>query len=260
MSGEVLFDGWCGEPIAWARVGEPVIGHEWTEHGRLAVTGWLSPAEAARKYGPVTEVILGPNGGYKSVTYGDKKFVATCVDPRGSGLYDDSVVVTDDPARANFECPACGAAPGEQCVNKKQQPGGTHARRKQGRSRWDIERAESAAAKEREEAEAAEQWKRNMATPPAIGDVVEIENWKLDENFQRVPDAPDRYTVRQTYSNRTVKAITENGEQVFMARNEYNGMWLRICGRPTAMRLPCRNTGCQSQHKAGLQLQEDKPW
>lgn len=185
MSGEVLYDGWCGEPIAWARVGEPVIGLEWTEHGRLAVTGWLSPAEAVRKYGPITEVVLGRNGGFKSVTYGGKKFVAKCVDPRGSGLYDDSVVVVDDPARAHYECPVCGVAPGEQCVNKKKQPCGTHGKRSQGRSRWDIERAEAAAAKELEEVQAAEQWRRKMATPPAVGDVLEVE--REQETGQEFP-------------------------------------------------------------------------
>lgn len=42
MSGAILYDGWCGEPIAWARLGDPVIGQEWTEHGSVAVTTRLS--------------------------------------------------------------------------------------------------------------------------------------------------------------------------------------------------------------------------
>lgn len=260
MSGEVLYDGWCGEPIAWARVGEPVIGHEWTERGPLPVTGWLSPAEAVRKYGPITEVVLGRNGGFKSATYGAKKFVAKCVDPRGSNLYEDSIVVVDDPARANYECPVCGAAPGVQCVNKKKQPCGTHGKRSQGRSRWDIERTEAAAAKELEKAQAAEQWRLEMATPPVVGDVLEVENRKLDESFQWMPDEPDRYTVQQTYSNRVIKAVADNGEHVFLTRNEYNGAWFPVCGLPTAMRLPCKNNRCQARHKAGLQLREDQPW
>jgi hypothetical protein len=62
MSGAVLFDGCCGEPIAWARVGESVIGHEWTEHGRVALTERLTPAEVVRRYGPIAEVVLGPKG------------------------------------------------------------------------------------------------------------------------------------------------------------------------------------------------------
>lgn len=31
--------------------------------------------DGGRKYGPITDVVLGRNGGFKSVTYGDKKFV-----------------------------------------------------------------------------------------------------------------------------------------------------------------------------------------
>ena len=256
MSGEVLFDGWCGEPIAWARVGEPVIGREWTEHGRVAVTERLTPAEAIRKYGPIAELVLGPNGGgFESVTYGVKKFISSFVDPRRTGLYDDSVVVVQDPTRENYECPACGAAPGEQCVNKKQQPCANHNKRKQGRSRWEIERAEAAAREALEEAEAAEQWQRDMAMPPAIGAVLA----PVDHLWR--PDFPERFSVEQTYANRTVRATGENGEQVFLARNEYTGDWHAICGQPISSRLPCRNDfGCRAQHKEGLHLREDQPW
>jgi hypothetical protein len=254
MTGEVLFDGWCGEPIAWARVGEPVIGHEWTERGQVSVTERLTPAEAVRKYGPIAEVVLGPNGGFESVTYGAKKFVSSFVDPRGTGPHDDSVVVVHDPTRENYECPICGAAPGEQCLNKKQQPCVNHNKRRQGRSRWEIERAAAAARKAREEAEAAERWKRDMTTPPAIGTVLETKRWT---------GIPDRFAVKQTYANRTVRATTESGEQVFLARNEYTGDWHTTCGQPTSIRLPCRSgvsSRCQSQHKAGLHLREDQPW
>ena len=76
MSCAVLFDGWCGEAIAWARVGEPVIGYEWTERGQVALTERLTPAEAVRKYGSITEVVLGRNGGFESVTYGATKFIS----------------------------------------------------------------------------------------------------------------------------------------------------------------------------------------
>lgn len=172
MGDAVLFDGWCGEPIAWARVGEPVIGREWTEHGQVAVTERLTPAEAVRKYGAIAELVVGPRGGFKSVTYGEQKFVSRWVDPRGTGLYEDSVVVVHDAIRENYECPVCGAAPGAQCVDNRQQPRGTHNKRRQGRGTWEIERAEAAARKAREEAEAAEQWQREMATPPAIGAVL----------------------------------------------------------------------------------------
>ncbi|MDF3312916.1 hypothetical protein P3H15_49225 [Rhodococcus sp. T2V] len=114
MSDGVLYDNCPGEPIAWARVGEPVIGQEWTAHGHVAITGRLSPSEAVRKYGPVTEVVLGRGGGFKSVTYGATRFFSRFVDPRGTGLYDDAVVVVDDPARADYECPGRLRVPGLQ--------------------------------------------------------------------------------------------------------------------------------------------------
>ncbi|MET9489976.1 hypothetical protein [Nocardia sp. NPDC006630] len=273
MSGGVLYDSYCGEPVAWARFGEPVIGHEWTEHGQVAITGRLSPAEAIRKYGPITEVVLGRNGGFKSVTYGAKKFFCRFVDPRGTGLYDDALVVVYDPAREQYECPVCEVPPGAPCVNEKGQPRGTHRKRSEGRGRWEIERAQTEIAQAleadriaREEAQAAEQRKREMATPPVIGAVLEIKRWKPAEPpaWERVLDVPERVTVGRTYANQTVKGATESGVQVFLARLEYNGDWYEICGQPTSMRLPCRNGGagvrCQVRHRAGLHLREDTPW
>jgi hypothetical protein len=254
MGGEVLFDGWCGEPIAWSRVGEPIIGHEWTKNGSVAVTERLTPAQAVRKYGPILELELGPKGGFESVTYGAHKFVSRFVDPRGTALYDASVVVVRDPSRENHECPVCHAAPGEQCVNRKQEPCATHSKRYQGRKRWEIEQADEAARKALQESEAAALWNRDMATPPAIGAVLGVK--------RRTP-GPDQFTVEHTYANRTVQAAAESGEQEFLARNEYTGEWHVICGQPTSMRLPCRSGDgpqCRIQHKAGLHLREDKPW
>lgn len=263
MSGEVLRDGWCGKPIAWAKVGDPVIGREWTQHGWTAVTDRLSPAEAVREYGPITELVVGRNGGFESVTYGETKFICRFVDPRGTGLYDDTVVVVHDPARDDYECPVCQAAPGEQCLNKKkQQPCGTHGKRSQGRSRWEIERVDAAAKKAREEAEAAEQWQREMATPPAGGAVLEVKRWMPADDT--ASDGADRYIVERTYANRTVQATADSGERVFLARNEYTGNWHVICGQPTSIRLPCRGGGagvrCSVRHKPGLHLREDSSW
>ncbi|AWK76460.1 hypothetical protein CBI38_34270 (plasmid) [Rhodococcus oxybenzonivorans] len=203
MSDGVLYDNCCGEPIAWARVGESVIGEEWTGHGHVAITRRLSPAEAVRKYGPVTEVVVGRGGGFKSVTYGATRFFSRFVDPRGTGLYDDGVVVVDDPARDGYQCPVCGAAPGAQCVNTKGKPCATHGKRSEGRSRREIERAQEADRIAREEAEAAQQWKRDMATPPVVGDVIEIKRWKWVGAPARelVPDVPDHATVQRTYAN-----------------------------------------------------------
>lgn len=266
VSSEVLYDGYCGEPIAWARVGEPVIGYQWTEHGQVAITTRLSPAEAVRKYGPITEVVLGRNGGYQSVTYGSTKFVCRFVDPRGTGLYDDTAVVVDDPARENHQCPVCEAPPGVQCVSKKGQPCATHGKRSQGPSRWEIERAQEADRIAREEAQAAEQWKRAMATPPVVGALIEIKRWKPPEPpaWEWVPGVPEHATVERTYANQTVGGTAASGVYMFLARNEFTGDWHEICGQPTSMRLPCRNCGagvqCRVQHKAGRQLREDAPW
>lgn len=227
MSDEVLFDAWCGEPIAWARVGQPVIANEWTEHGRRAVTEWLSAAEAVRKYGPVTQIVLGRNGGFKSVTYGDKKFVSRQLDPRGSGPYDDSIVVIDDPVLDNHECPVCRAVPGERCIDERKQLRSSHRKRSQGRTRWEIERAEAEAARQRKASLAAEEWARKMAIAPTIGGgVVEVDNWR-DENLERVQADPDRYVVLHTYSNRVIKARAEDGARVFLTRNEHTGAWFR---------------------------------
>ncbi|MEU0510157.1 hypothetical protein [Amycolatopsis sp. NPDC006125] len=147
-------------------------------------------------------------------------------------------------------------------MNKNQQPCGTHSKRSQGRSRWEIERADAAARKAREEAEAAEQWQCEMTTSPALGAVLEVKRWMLVDDT--VPDVVDRYTVERTYANRTVQATADSGDRVFLARNEYTGGWHLICGQPTSMRLPCRGGGagvpCRVRHKPGLQLREDSSW
>jgi hypothetical protein len=266
MSGAVLFDSYSGEPIAWAQIGEPVIEHVWTEHGRVAVTEHLSPETAVQRYGSITEVVVGRNGGFKSVTYGATKFASRCVDPRGTGLYDNAVVVVDDPARENYECPDCAASPGAPCVDKKGGSRSTHRRRSDGRSRWEIERAREAGRVAQEKARAAEQWKRDMATPPAVGSIVEVKRWKplKPPIWERVPDVPERVTVEWTYANQTVSGTAEGGGRVFLARNESTGDWSVICGEPTSIRMPCRNgvvgVRCQTRHKAGLSLREDMPW
>jgi hypothetical protein len=220
------------------------------------VTERLTPAEAIRKYGPITELELGPQGGFKTVTYGTTKFMSRFVDPRGTGMYDESVVIVPDPTRDTYECPVCGAAPGEQCVNKDQQPRSTHNKRHEGRRRWEIERAAAEAQKAHEEAEAAEQRRRKLAIPPAIGAVLAPER-----NYWQ-GELPEQFTVEQTYANRTVRAVADNGEQVFLERG-YSGDWFVICGQPTSGRTPCRNSldpRCRVKHKAGLQLRDDEPW
>lgn len=258
MSEVGLRDAYCGEPIAWARIGDQVVAREWTEHRSVAVTEQLTPEAAVRKYGAITEVVLGPSGGFQSVTYGDKKFISRQVDPRRTGLYDEAVVAVKDPTRENFECLFCEAAPGESCLNRKQEPCGTHHERRQGRSRWEIERAVEEAERERQEAAVAELWQREMAEPPAIGTVLTPaeRSWR--------PQLPELLTVKQTYANRTVRTSADSGEEFYLARNEYTGSWHLVCGMPTSARLPCRNSAliprCQTNHVVGRTLRGDQPW
>jgi hypothetical protein len=121
----VIWDGLCGEPVAWLRIGEPVIGEYWAEHSPVSYTHLLSPAEAVEIYGPVTEITAGPGGGLQSVTYGETTFMTKELDPDGSeqwarrpaiaGIeYDRKVITVNDPD-LEWPCPKCGAVPGKPC-------------------------------------------------------------------------------------------------------------------------------------------------
>jgi hypothetical protein len=123
------------------------------------------------------------------VTYCAKKFVCPFVGPRGTGLYDDAVVVVHDPNRENYETPglqSCArrAMRGHEAAAVLHTTSGSR-----GRSRWEIEQAEIEVRKAREEAEVAQQGQRDMATPPAIGaEVASVDYlWR--------PDFPNRFTV-----------------------------------------------------------------
>lgn len=87
--GPVLFDGWCGEPTAWGfkilrRLGEDRF-NELRKYGSLEyleADSWalvvkiLSRDEAIEEYGAITDEISGPRGGWKSTTFGTKKFIS----------------------------------------------------------------------------------------------------------------------------------------------------------------------------------------
>lgn len=86
--GPVLFDGYCGEPVAWGFEITRWLGEErWadlTRYGKpeciregkwCLVTRWVTPREALEKYGALGETETGPRGGFRSAQYGDKKFV-----------------------------------------------------------------------------------------------------------------------------------------------------------------------------------------
>lgn len=89
----VIFDGFSGEPIGW---GFRIITHlgeqrfnELRKFGELEciyptwylVTKKLSREEAIGKYGEITEEVFGPRGGWKSVTFGTKRFISNYLKP-----------------------------------------------------------------------------------------------------------------------------------------------------------------------------------
>ncbi|HEV2634515.1 MAG TPA: hypothetical protein VGX23_05180 [Actinocrinis sp.] len=96
--GPQIQDGWCGEAVAW---GFPItrrLGEErWAELGKYGsleyvgeyssgqwflIVKFLRPAKAIKKYGGITQLKVGPRGGFKSVTYGDKTFLVKWLNPR----------------------------------------------------------------------------------------------------------------------------------------------------------------------------------
>ena len=93
--GPVLFDGWCGEPIAWGFAIQRYLGKErFDELGKFGelecvqmgkwvlVTRWLTGKEAHAKYGSTKNLEEGPRGGFRSVTYGETKFISKHMRPK----------------------------------------------------------------------------------------------------------------------------------------------------------------------------------
>ena len=96
--GVVWKDTWCGEPIGWGFIivrqlsGERfnALGKygsvECLEMGRWClVTKWVTHADLVHKYGEVTEVMRGPNGGFKTITYGTTQFWDKHLNPNKTG-------------------------------------------------------------------------------------------------------------------------------------------------------------------------------
>lgn len=96
-AGPVAYDGLCGEPIMWGRhirdrigegrweefcagcdryhLGVPYCVTEGLRPGDWAVvTRFLSVAEAVRRYGRVTRLVVGPMGGKRDVVFGKRRF------------------------------------------------------------------------------------------------------------------------------------------------------------------------------------------
>lgn len=91
--GPRLYDGYCGEPIRWGWLITRRLGPEWNDLSRAAhelgyslecadYGKWyveakrLTVDEAVKKYGKVKEILTGPRGGWRSITFGDKKFIS----------------------------------------------------------------------------------------------------------------------------------------------------------------------------------------
>ncbi len=96
--GPQVYDGSCGEPIGWGFSILHYLGQEkWDELSRYGsleclngehleshwylITKHLTKTDAIKKYGEITSEERGPRGGYRSVSYGEKKFISRQLDP-----------------------------------------------------------------------------------------------------------------------------------------------------------------------------------
>jgi hypothetical protein len=97
---EVVCDTNCGEPIGWGFKPKHHLGDE--TFGEVGVLGmwecleignWvlvvrkLKPSQAIKEYGKITKLIIGPQGGFRSVTYGDSTFNSDWLNPRKKHSY-----------------------------------------------------------------------------------------------------------------------------------------------------------------------------
>ena len=87
-----IFDGYCGEPIMWGfeitKMLSETMFSNLKQYGDLeCVSGYtpkwflitkkLTREEAEKLYGPRGNDEFGPRGGWKSVMFGDKKFISS---------------------------------------------------------------------------------------------------------------------------------------------------------------------------------------
>ncbi len=63
------------------------------------ITNWLTSAEAIEEYGPINHLVLGPMGGFRSVTYGQMTFISKRLDPRQFGIVVPSNLVLTMPKK-----------------------------------------------------------------------------------------------------------------------------------------------------------------
>src|SRR6266704_3198861 len=112
----VLFDMWCGEPVAWCRPGAVVRVTPWPGP-EMPHTHVLTPEDAAREYGSLAWIVTGPGGGFEMACYGDRCFVSRLLDPRP--VIDPPITWINDPVIANHGCPRCGVPAGSRCEDPK---------------------------------------------------------------------------------------------------------------------------------------------
>jgi hypothetical protein len=62
----LLYDSWCGKPLVWIER-HPETGYS---------AKMLTRSKAIELYGEITNEEFGPRGGWKSVTFGDTKFIS----------------------------------------------------------------------------------------------------------------------------------------------------------------------------------------
>lgn len=104
-----------GEPIAWLAIGEPVVGTLYGGAGPIAYTHLLTVEEAIDIYGPISEWVVGPQGGFRRVCFGETVFSAAELG-RGFDIstLPEGVVTVEDPD-LEWPCPQCRANPGQRC-------------------------------------------------------------------------------------------------------------------------------------------------
>jgi len=86
--GPQIYDGWCGELIGWGyKILEHLGEEKFQKLGRYGsivcvyphwflITKKLTRKEAIKKYGGITDEEFGSRGGWKSVKFGDKRFIS----------------------------------------------------------------------------------------------------------------------------------------------------------------------------------------
>jgi hypothetical protein len=102
--GPQLYDSYSGECTSWGyAIVDLCTDFVWEELGKFGelecsypswflITKRLSISEAIKKYGQITEIVVGPRGGFRGIRFGDTEFCSKCLDPRKTKYMNDSLV------------------------------------------------------------------------------------------------------------------------------------------------------------------------